>query len=119
MHFKKELLEALCDAAKHVYPEEFLALLSVKQDKGLVEEFVVVPATFGKNFSSFRLDLLPFDARIVGTAHSHPSHNANPSMADLRVFSRGRVNLIIAWPFDFKSIKCFDNFGKEIEIMTE
>jgi len=119
MRFKRELLESLCDACRNVYPDEFVALLSVKQDNGLVEEFVAVPATFGKNFSSYRLDLLPFDSKIVGSIHSHPSSSNNPSTADLRVFSRGRVNLIIAWPFDLKSMKAFDNFGKQIELLIE
>lgn len=116
MKFKKGLLEALCEAAKSVYPDEFLAMLSVKKDPALVEEFVVVPAIFGKNFSSFRPDLLPFDFKIVGTIHSHPSRNNSPSQADLRVFARGRVNLIIGLPYALDSIRAFDNFGKELSL---
>src|SRR3989338_3226510 len=117
--FKKELLEALCDACRKVYPNEFLALLGVKKDKTLVEEFVAVPAEFGRNFSSYRLDLLPIDSSIVGSIHSHPSASANPSIQDLKVFARGKVNLIIAFPFDLKTIKAFDNYGKELELAME
>ncbi|MBI5872437.1 Mov34/MPN/PAD-1 family protein [archaeon] len=119
MRFRRELLESLCKAAETVYPDEFIALLSVKGNPELVEEFVVVQATFGKNFSSFRLDLLPFDSKIVGSIHSHPSSSNNPSPADLRVFSRGKINLIIAWPFDLKSIKAFDSSGKQVELVIE
>jgi len=116
MKFKKGLLEALCEASKSVYPDEFLAMLSVKKDQGIVEEFVVVPAIFGKSFSSFRPDLLPFDSKIVGTIHSHPSRNNSPSQADLGVFSMGRVNLIIGFPYFLSSVRAFDNFGKELKL---
>jgi proteasome lid subunit RPN8/RPN11 len=119
MRFKKDLLEALCEAAKSTYPDEFIALLSVKKDKELVEEFVAVPATFGKNFSSYRLDLLPIDLSIAGTIHSHPSRNANPSNADLHAFARGKVNLIIPFPFEVQGIKAFDNSGKPVELVIE
>lgn len=116
MKFKKGLLEALCSAARSVYPDEFIALLSVKQDIRLVEEFVAVPAVFGRNFSSFRPDLVPLDPKIVGTIHSHPSRNNSPSQADLGVFSSGRVNLIIGFPYALGSTRAFDNFGNELEI---
>ena len=116
MKFSKGLLEALCDASNSTYPDEFIALLSVKERPEFVEEFVVVPAVFGKNFSSFRLDSVPLDSKIVGTVHSHPSRNNRPSGADLRVFARGRVNLIIGFPYALESIRLFDNSGKELKL---
>jgi len=116
MRFKKALLEGICEACRNVHPSEFLAMLGVKEDLEFVEELVVVPAEFGKSFSAYRLDLQPLDSKIVGTVHSHPSANALPSRADLRVFSRGKVNLIVGFPYVLNSIRAFDSSGKEFAL---
>lgn len=116
MRFKRALLEGICQACKNVHPSEFLAMLGVKSNPELVEELVVVPAEFGKSFSAYRLDLQPFDSRIVGSVHSHPSSNNFPSKADLRVFSRGRINIIVGFPYSLNSIRAFDSSGKELKL---
>ncbi|MFH1256143.1 MAG: Mov34/MPN/PAD-1 family protein [Candidatus Diapherotrites archaeon] len=114
---KKNLLLDLLEAAKNTFPDEFFALLAVKEKNGTIEEFVVVPAVYGKAHTLFRSDLIPFDKKIVGSMHSHPSPNAFPSEADLQAFRRlGQIHLIVAAPFNLGSIRVFDGKGKRTQL---
>ena len=115
MKIKKSAIENICDAARNTYPNEFIALLGSKD--GVIEELVVLPATYGRNFSSLRIDLLPPDSSVVGNIHSHPSPNATPSKADIHVFRKtGQMHLIIAYPFSSESIKAYNAEGNSIEL---
>ena len=114
---KKGTLEAFLLAAKNTFPDEFLALLSSKGKNNVIDEYVLLPAIYGKTFSSIRLDLAPYDSSIMGSVHSHPIGRAMPSRADLRAFrAMGETHLIIASPFNLDSFKAFNKEGKEIKI---
>jgi len=113
---KESVVESICIAAKNVYPNEFISMLG-KNRENEIFELVMLPAVYGKNFSSIRTDLIPFDRNIIGTIHSHPGRNNNPSQGDLKVFSMlGKIHLIICQPFEPENIKGFDEKGKEIQI---
>jgi len=113
---KEQVIESITLAAKSVYPDEFISMLR-RNKENEITELVIFPAVYGKNFSSIRTDLIPFDKSIVGTIHSHPSNNNNPSQGDLKVFSAlGEIHLIICWPFNLDNLKGFDRKGKETEI---
>lgn len=117
MKIKKSTLESICDAARNIYPDEFIALLSSSRKNGIVDELVVLPSTYGKRFAIIRVDLLPFDKSVMGSVHSHPSAYAFPSAGDLHTFKKtGEIHLIIAYPFSFESTKAFDSDGKEIAL---
>lgn len=110
---KESVVESIIIAAKNVYPLEFFSMLGGKNKT--IEELVVVPAEFGEDFSSYRTDLVPFDKGIIGTIHSHPSRNNNPSNADLHAFERfGEIHIIIAYPYNLNTIKAFDNRGNKV-----
>jgi len=114
---KRGTLEAVVLAARNTFPDEFLALLSSKKDNGIIDEFVLLPSIYGKTFSSIRLDLLPYTAGTLGSVHSHPSHYASPSGADLRTFKKmGKIHLIIARPFNLESVKAFDAKGNPVAL---
>jgi proteasome lid subunit RPN8/RPN11 len=114
---KKETLEAICLAARNVYPKEFIALLGRNPKTKIIDEIVVQPATFGEGFSSLDLEMLPFDPNIIGSVHSHPTNNNFPSSADKRFFSKtGQIHLIVSYPFNINNFRAFDIKGKEIEI---
>ncbi len=111
---KEIVLESIMLASKKVYPNEFISMLGTNKKKE-INELVVFPAVFGKNFSSIRFDLIPFDSSIIGTVHSHPTPNNNPSQEDIKVFeATGKIHLIISWPFNLNTIKAFNQNGKEI-----
>ena len=113
---KRGTLEAVVLAARNTFPNEFLALLSSKKGK-VIDEFVLLPSTYGRTYSSIRIDLLPYDSRVLGSVHSHPGPRASPSRGDLRAFKiLGEIHLIIAKPFNFGSVRAFDSAGKEVEL---
>ena len=112
---KKAVIANIISAAKNVYPNEFIALLGGDRDRKIVDEIVILPAIFGEMHSIIRSDLMPFDKRILGSVHSHPSEYAVPSDADLQAFaSFGQINIIIAFPYTLDSMKDFDQKGKKI-----
>ena len=114
---KKETLESIIIAAKNVYPNEFFSFIGGENE--IINELVIVPATYGDKFCLFRLDLVPYDPTIIGTVHSHPSVYNTPSKADLDSFrKKGKIHLIIGYPYDLNTLKAFDNTGKEIEIIV-
>ncbi|HZX34786.1 MAG TPA: Mov34/MPN/PAD-1 family protein [archaeon] len=114
-YIKSAALESITEAAKNVYPNEFFSLLGGKNKT--IEELVVVPAIYGKDFSSYRLDLVPFDSGIIGSVHSHPSPASFPSKADLSSFERkGEIHLIIGHPYTFNTISAFDRKGGSVRL---
>jgi proteasome lid subunit RPN8/RPN11 len=107
-------IETIIEAARNTYPDEFIALLGKTRNRE-IDEIIVLPATYGNTFSSLRLDLLPYTEKTAGSVHSHPSTSNRPSRADLNFFRElGGIHLIIAFPFNMKTIRAFDSGGKEI-----
>jgi len=112
---KRQVIESIELAAQNTYPNEFLALLGGSKEEKVIDEIVVVPATYGPTYSFLRSDLVPFDDRILGSIHSHP-RRPQPSRGDVIAFPRmGIVHAIIAYPFDVNSLKLFDARGKELK----
>ncbi len=113
---KRATLEAIAQAARNLYPNEFFALLGSSGKNGIIDEIVMIPSIYGKQHASFRLDLVPVDFSIKGSAHSHPGPAATPSRGDLRAFAKtGEIHLIISYPFNIENARMFDVKGREIE----
>lgn len=114
----RRLLRQLLQAAKSVYPNEYISLLAVSEEHpNLVSEFVILPAEFGWTHSSIRSDLAPVDETIVGTVHSHPSPSTRASPEDKDTFSRlGRFHLILGHPYTESSFSAYDARGKKIPV---
>jgi proteasome lid subunit RPN8/RPN11 len=96
-----ELLDAIFEGARRLYPRETILLLRGKKSKDVirVNELVVPPlATYGHGFANVPLHMLPMDFSIVGTVHSHPSGNLAPSDVDFNHFF-GRILMIVGFPF--------------------
>ncbi len=113
---KREILEAVLLAARNTFPDEFFCLLGGNSKQKSIEEFVVIPAVFGKTHTLVQDWLKPVDKSILGSVHSHPSRNNFPSDADLQAFPRfGEIHLILAYPFGINDARLFDLKGKEIK----
>ncbi len=114
-----ELLSAILENAKALYPRETILLLRGKAKNGKVEitELVVPPfAAHGKRFSSFPAYMLPMDFSLVGSVHSHPSGVAKPSVEDLNR-SFGRVVMIVSFPFDGKEdVVVYNRSGEKLAL---
>ena len=114
---KLEAIQAIIEASKNTFPSEFIGMLGGSKKEKIIDELVVVPATFGEYHSSIEPHLVPFDPKIMGTVHSHPGESNHPSSQDLNAFAKlGEVHIIIASPFDFFSANCYNAKGKMVKL---
>lgn len=114
---KKGTLEAVLEAARNTYPHEFFAMLGGDKGRKIIDEFVVVPAVYGKSHALVKAYLIPFDSRILGSVHSHPSPACSPSDADIGSFAKmGEIHLIISYPFRLENARAFNSRGTEEKI---
>jgi len=118
---KREALEMILGSARALYPRETVFLLRGQLNRNIVSisEVLVPPsATYGRGFAAFRAQMLPMDFSIVGTAHSHPSRNTNPSAEDFNR-SMGKVILIVAFPYsDGNDVAVYDREGARLKLQT-
>ncbi|RLF60136.1 MAG: metalloprotease [Thermoplasmata archaeon] len=113
---ERQCLEFIKQSARELYPNEFLALLSVGDNPEVITELVLLPQmVYGKRHATFDIYMAPYDRRIVGTVHSHPSGSARPSEGDLATFQKhGRVHIIIAYPYEDDTWRAYDQSGREV-----
>ena len=111
-----ELLDAIFEGARRLYPKEIVLLLRGEKKKNLitVSELLVPPlATYGQGFANIPLQMLPIDFNIIGTLHSHPSGDLTPSSSDLNHFF-GIMLMIAGFPFaNEKNIAVYNRNGKK------
>jgi len=112
-----ELLESIFEGAKRLCPKETFLLLRGKKSKGTirVSDLVVPPlAVYGYGFANLPFHMLPMDFSVVGTVHSHPSGNINPSSVDLNHFF-GRILMIVGFPFaSAQNVAVYDSKGERV-----
>ena len=116
-----ELLESIFEGAKRLFPKETFLLLRGKKSKNeiRVTDLVVPPlAVYGYGFANLPFHMLPMDFSVVGTVHSHPSGNINPSSVDLNHFF-GRVLMIVGFPFSsLQNVAIYDSKGERISFQV-
>lgn len=114
-----ELLDAIFEGAKRLYPRETILLLRGKKSKDSIRvlELVVPPlAVHGRGFANVPLHMLPMDFSIVGTVHSHPSGNLAPSDVDFNHFF-GRILMIVGFPFaDAQNVAVYNSNGEKLPL---
>jgi len=114
-----ELLEAIFESGKRLFPRETILLLRGKKRKGLIEvtELVVPPlANYGHGFAGVPLHMLPIDFSIVGTVHSHPSGDVTQSVADCNHLF-GSVLMIVGFPFaSQENVSVYDSRGEKLPL---
>jgi len=114
-----ELLDAIFESGRRLYPRETLLMLRGKKSKDSIEitDLVIPPfSTHGHGFADFPFHMLPMDFSIVGTVHSHPSGNVNPSTVDLNHFF-GRILMIVGYPFkDVQNVAVYNSEGEKLQL---
>jgi proteasome lid subunit RPN8/RPN11 len=117
----EELLDAILEGARRLYPRETILLLRGKKGKNsiAISDLLVPPlATYGRGFSSLPLHMMPMDFSIVGTAHSHPSGNLTPSHADLN-HSFGVILMITGFPFrNEENVAVYNRSGARLTLQV-
>jgi proteasome lid subunit RPN8/RPN11 len=114
-----ELLETILEGARQLYPRESFLLLRGKKSKDVirVSDLVVAPfAVHGRGFASYSAHMLPMDFSVVGTVHSHPSGNIQPSYVDLN-HMMGRILMIVGYPFmDERNVAVYGSDGEKLDL---
>ena len=118
----QDMLSSIFEGAKRLYPRETVLLLRGKRKKDLVviSDLVIPPlASYGHGFANVPTYMLPIDFSVVGTVHSHPSGNLNPSPADLN-HSFGFILMIVGFPFeDKKDVAAYNHDGEKLVLNVE
>ena len=116
---ERGVLDSIFEGARRLYPKETILLLRGKKKGSSIEirELVVPPlATYGQGFASLPLHMLPMDFSIVGTVHSHPSGDLEPSDVDFNHFF-GRILMIVGYPFEGeKDVVVYDSRGAKLPL---
>jgi proteasome lid subunit RPN8/RPN11 len=111
----RNLLDTILAGAKQLYPRESFLLLRGKKSKDTItiSDLMVAPfSVHGKGFASYSPHMLPMDFSVVGTMHSHPSGNLQPSSVDLNHMF-GRILMIVGFPYDDE--QCVAIYGSNSE----
>lgn len=115
----KDILDAIYDGAKQLYPRESFLLLRGKKSKGVIKitDLVLAPfAVHGQGFAHFNPYMFSGDFSLVGTVHSHPSGNISPSHVDMNYFF-GRILMIVGYPFEGQnSVAAYDSNADKLPI---
>jgi proteasome lid subunit RPN8/RPN11 len=115
----EELLQAIFEGARRLYPKETILLLRgrKKKDQIAVSDLIVPPlANYGRGFANIPVYMLPMDFSIVGTVHSHPSGIIMPSHADLNHLF-GVVLMIVGFPFgSAENVAVYNRSGEKLTL---
>jgi len=114
-------MEMIMAASRDTYPNEFASALRVNR-RGIITELIMIPGTVSGNRKALmNLYNLPIDFSIVGSVHSHPSGNYNPSDADLKFFSGfGQIHIIVGYPYDLEkgTWSAYNRGGERTELLV-
>jgi len=115
----RSVIDGIISYSKSLHPNEGILILQGKttRDQVTIEGLIIPPfASSGPYYSGFSNYHLPFDNSYVGTAHSHPSGSNRPSLEDLNRGFYGAVSIIIAHPYDDRTMAAYDRDGNKLEI---
>jgi proteasome lid subunit RPN8/RPN11 len=119
---KKQAKDGILTYCKMKHPLEGILILKGKSKKGIitVDGLVIPPFSYSdQTFAGFPQSFLPLDLSYVGSAHSHPSGPAQPSVTDLHNFF-GLVSIIVKSPYESdEDIFAWDGAGNQLEIIFE
>ncbi|MDD1725269.1 MAG: Mov34/MPN/PAD-1 family protein [Euryarchaeota archaeon] len=106
----RDALKFVLEVSASSHPNEFAGML-YETDQIITD--VDVPITQSSNVNAVMdLFMLPVNTHIVGSVHSHPSGELQPSDADIRMFMQnGDYHIIVGHPYEITSWACYDRIG--------
>jgi proteasome lid subunit RPN8/RPN11 len=111
--------DGIISYSRSLHPNEAILILQGKTTPELIiiEGLVIPPfALSGPYYSGYSNFYLPSDASYIGSAHSHPGGSNKPSLADLNRGFYGAVSIIIAYPYEERTMAAYDRNGNNLEI---
>jgi len=119
---KRSVINSILIYCRNLHPTEGILLLrgEAKKDRIIIDNVEIPPlSTHGRGFSTFPLHMLPIDFTVIGTGHSHPTGNPQPSTQDLNNFY-GRTMIIATYPYNTEhQITAYNSQGKPTEYKIE
>jgi proteasome lid subunit RPN8/RPN11 len=115
----RNVTDGIISYSKVLHPNEALLILQGKttREQVIIEGLVIPPfALSGPYYSGYSNFNLPFDNSYIGSAHSHPGGSNKPSLADLNTGFYGAVSIIIAHPYEDRTMAAYDRNGNKLEI---
>jgi proteasome lid subunit RPN8/RPN11 len=111
----RDTLEFILGVSRSSHPNEFAGLLQA--EKGVIANVIVLPTLSSERSAVMQLHAKPIGLSYIGSVHSHPVHQKNPSAEDLFMFSRtGDYHIIVCHPYDARSWACYDRMGERIKL---
>ena len=121
-------LEFALEASEDAHPNEYMGLLrgedasrfDLDRRGTVITDVLVIPGTETNPVSAtVKTNMIPNDTRAAGSVHSHPNGVLRPSDADLATFGKGKVHIIIGYPYGRTDWKAFDRQGepRELEVL--
>ena len=115
----RSAVNGIISYSKGLHPNEAILILQGKttREQVIIEGLVIPPfALSGPYYSGYSNYYLPSDGSYVGSAHSHPGGSNRPSLADLNRGFYGSVSIIIAHPYEDRTMAAYDRNGNKLEI---
>jgi proteasome lid subunit RPN8/RPN11 len=124
-----EALEFALQASEDAHPQEYMGFLRGREARQLgldrdgivLSEVLVIPGTTSTPESAtVDSNMIPNTSRAAGSIHSHPNGVLRPSAADLQTFGKGKVHLILGYPYARGSWQAFDREGepRTLDVLT-
>jgi proteasome lid subunit RPN8/RPN11 len=115
----RSAIDGIISYSKALHPHEAILILQGKttREQVIIESLVIPPfALSGPYYSGYSNFYLPSDSSYVGSAHSHPGGSNRPSLEDLNRGFYGAVSIIIAHPYEDRTMAAYDRNGNKLEI---
>jgi proteasome lid subunit RPN8/RPN11 len=112
-------IDGIISYSKALHPNEAILILQGKttREQVVIESLVIPPfALSGPYYSGYSNFYVPSDASYIGSTHSHPGGSNKPSLEDLNRGFYGAVSIIIAHPYEDRTIAAYDRNGNKLEI---
>lgn len=109
------------EASEDAHPDEYMGLLrgedarslGLDRDGTILTDVLVIPGTESNPVSAtVKTNMVPNDVRAQGSIHSHPNGVLQPSDADRAAFGRGKVHIIVGYPYRLTDWRAFDREGE-------
>jgi proteasome lid subunit RPN8/RPN11 len=115
----RSTIDGIISYSKSLHPNEAILILqgTTTPDQVIIEGLIIPPfALSGPYYSGYSNFYLPSDSSYVGSAHSHPGGSIRPSLEDLNRGFYGAVSIIIAYPYEDRTIAAYNRSGNKLEL---
>jgi proteasome lid subunit RPN8/RPN11 len=124
----EDALEFALEASEDAHPHEYMGFLrgesasrlGLDRDGTVITDVLVIPGTESNPTSATVQEyMIPNNIRSAGSVHSHPNGVLRPSDADLMTFGKGKVHIIIGYPYGRDDWQAFDRQGdpRDLEVL--